>query len=227
MHYFLFDIDGTLLETGGAGMAAMAWALQTEFGEDGDVNNVSFAGRTDRAIATDLFEHYGIDNNEENIQRFLAAYFNHLPAQLAAKPGRLLPGVTALLESLDSRDDVTLGLLTGNFREGARLKLSHYEINHFFHFGGFGDHHYDRDDVARLAAEEVRRHHNEEVLPERMWVIGDTPADVRCARAIGATVVAVGTGMYSVDELAQTDPDHVFADFADHSGLLALLPVLA
>src|SRR5207244_1852351 len=108
-----------------------------------------------------------------------------LPDSLNRHNGRVLPGIVALLQTLRSRQDAALGLLTGNVRAGARVKLGHYGLFEHFAFGGFGDLHFDRDDVAREALAETRTHVGAHVPPERIWVIGDTPLDVRCARAIG------------------------------------------
>jgi phosphoglycolate phosphatase-like HAD superfamily hydrolase len=146
----------------------------------------------------------------------------HLPEHLSARDGLILPGVAELLEALAARDDVLLGLLTGNFREGARLKLGHYSLFHHFELGGFGDNHHDRDDVAREAIEHVHARLDGSVDLERVWVIGDTPADVRCGRAVGAKIVAVATGTYAHEDLAATDPDHLFEDFEDVESLLSV-----
>ena len=116
-----------------------------------------------------------------------------------------------------------MGLLTGNFQVGAQLKLEFYKLDHHFEFGSFGDRHLDRNDVAREALKEARKRYDGTVDPDRVWVIGDTPADVRCGRAIGAQVIAVATGIYSLDELEATKPDCLFADFADPEPLLRLL----
>ena len=223
MNVCLFDIDGTLLDTGGAGQAAMESALTSEFGADKAVEGVSTAGRTDRAITADMFRFFGFEETAENWQRFVSAYLEFLPEHLEARNGAVLPGIPALLETLSARDDVLLGLLTGNYAQGARLKLEHYRLHEHFQFGGFGDKHYHRDDVAREAIVELGRHYDGDVEIERVWVIGDTPADVACARAIGARVVAVSTGLYSSGELESADPDHLFADFADPAPLLELL----
>src|SRR5262249_19131903 len=150
-------------------------------------------------------------------------YLNLLPATLAEHQGRVLPGIATLLESLRGRDDVVLGLLTGNVRDGARLKLGHYGLYEHFVCGGFGDEHFDRDDVAREALAAGRRRLNGSVDLARTWVIGDTPLDVRCARCIGARAVAVGTGWHSLDELAATAPDLLVADLTDPGPLLSLL----
>jgi phosphoglycolate phosphatase-like HAD superfamily hydrolase len=122
---------------------------------------------------------------------------------------------------LKGRDDVVLGLLTGNVRAGARVKLSHFRLYDYFPFGGFGDDHFDRDDVAREALAEVQRRFDGAIRPERIWVIGDTPLDVRCARAIGARAVAVATGWHTAEELDQHRPDLLLADLADPAPLLA------
>lgn len=222
MYICLFDIDGTLLSSGGAGKAAMEAALASEFGATTGADGVPFAGRTDRAIARDLFELHRIEVTAPNWQRFLAAYLHHLPACLTRHKGQVLPGIAALLNCLREREDVAVGLLTGNVRDGARLKLGHYDLYHHFAFGGFGDHHLTREDVAREALSVVRSHLKNPVESKQIWVIGDTPLDVRCARSIGANAVAVATGWHSLDVLAAEHPDLLLGDLADPSRLLAL-----
>jgi phosphoglycolate phosphatase-like HAD superfamily hydrolase len=222
MHICLFDIDGTLLASGGAGKAAMERALVTEFGVDCIDHSVPFSGRTDRAIGHDLLRIHGLEPSEQNWQRFLAEYLGHLPGHLASHDGKVLPGIASLLERLAEREDVAVGLLTGNVREGAWLKLSHYELFHHFSFGGFGDHHWERDDVAREALDVVQKEYGDNFNPDRIWVIGDTPLDVQCARCIGARVAAVGTGWHSMSELEAARPDLLVADFTDAAPLLEL-----
>lgn len=221
MYICLFDIDGTLLSSGGAGKAAMEAALAAEFGVPADSAKVPYSGRTDRAITRDLFRLYGVAETPENWQRFRAAYLRLLPDCLACHQGKVLPGIAALLEHLAARSHFVLGLLTGNIRDGARLKLGHYGLFQHFAFGGFGDEHYDRDDVAREALAAVTRHlagraHH----PDRLWVIGDTPLDVRCARAIGGKAVAVATGWHTLEQLAAEQPDVLLTDLADPAPLL-------
>lgn len=215
MHICLFDIDGTLLNTGGAGQAAMEDAFGLEFGTNRAVEGLVTAGRTDRAIAIDLFKFHGFEFDDASSDRFYQAYLRRLPTHLAERAGLVLPGVESLLETLSQREDVVLGLLTGNFREGAKLKLGHFNLHHHFDFGGFGDRHLDRDDVAREALDAVRERFNGSFDAAKLWVIGDTPADVRCGRAIGAKVLAVATGQFSADHLRGTNPDYLFENFAD------------
>lgn len=226
MHICLFDIDGTLLNTGGAGQAAMETVLKAEFGITAPTEGIPTAGRTDRAITRDLIRYHGLAENEEIWTQFLKAYLSELPKELARRTGLVLPGVAALLDHLSNRGDMVLGLLTGNYREGAYLKLKHFALDHHFPFGGFGDLHFERDDVAREALAEARRHRNGDVDLNRVWVIGDTPADVRCGRAIGARVIAVGTGIYSNDDLAAAGPDHFFPDLSDAEPVLALFQAI-
>jgi phosphoglycolate phosphatase-like HAD superfamily hydrolase len=121
---------------------------------------------------------------------------------------------------------VTVGLLTGNIREGARAKLTHYDLWRQFVFGGFGDEHYERDEVARVALAAVHAHLNGSVSPDRVWVIGDTPLDVRCARAIGAKAVAVATGWHTFQQLEMTSPDLLIRDFSDAEPFLRMLQTL-
>jgi phosphoglycolate phosphatase-like HAD superfamily hydrolase len=223
MNVCLFDIDGTLLTSGGAGKAAMESALRTEFALDHVYDGVPFSGRTDRAIARDLFRIHGIEEKPTSWTRFVAGYLRQLPGCLARHPGRVLPGITALLGHLGERGDVVIGLLTGNLREGARIKLGHFDLFHHFVCGGYGDVHHDRDDVAREALAAVGAYCRTPPAPDRLWVIGDTPLDVRCARAIGAKVLAVTTGWHSREELAAVGPDLLLADLSDPAPLLTAL----
>lgn len=206
MHVLLFDIDGTLMNAGRAGQAAMEAALVDYFGVARPTDDIPMAGRTDFAITRDLLAYHGLQLDEWQRDRFLSSYFQRLPHHLANSDSTLLPGVTSLLELLTAREDVALGLLTGNFAEGARLKLERFALTHHFTFGSYGDSHASRDDVAREALRQVRDRHAD-VPIDRIWIIGDTPADIQCARAIGAKVLAVATGVFTVADLAPHQPD--------------------
>jgi phosphoglycolate phosphatase-like HAD superfamily hydrolase len=221
MHVFLFDIDGTLIASGGAGKAALEAALASEFGITRLIDKLQLSGRTDRAITRDLFRMHALEETPANRQRLIAAYLDHLPACLATSKGRVLPGIAALLQELSRRNNVRLGLLTGNIRAGAKVKLGHFGLYDYFVFGGYGDEHFDRDDVAREALAEVRRYLNGSAAPERIWVIGDTPLDIACARAVGARAVAVATGWHTTAELASHQPDLLLTDLCDPTALLA------
>src|SRR5262249_50595868 len=158
MHICLLDIDGTLLLTGGAGQKAFAQTLAEDFGITEIIRQVMFAGRSDRAIAMELFRLHGIAESTENWDRFCIGYLGRLEAALVAHQGFLLPGAANLVATLAKRDDVALGLLTGNVREGAKRKLVHYDLWHWFAFGGYGDDHLHRNDIAASALAAAHEH---------------------------------------------------------------------
>ncbi|MHB8973327.1 MAG: HAD hydrolase-like protein [Pirellulaceae bacterium] len=206
MVVLLFDIDGTLIQTGGAGGAALMTAFADLFGI-AEPREVPFSGRTDRGIVRNLFHIHGVDDTDGNWHRLKDEYLRRLLMYLPQREGLVLPGIERLLDHLADRQDLAVGLLTGNVRDGARIKLEHYRLHHHFAFGGYGDLHADRDDVAREALAASRAHVGHELSPDQVWVIGDTPSDVRCARAIGARVAAVATGWHSRERLAAAAPD--------------------
>lgn len=222
MPIILFDIDGTLVRTGGAGKAAMEAGLRAAFGIAELQDGVPYSGRTDRAIARDLLAVHGIDPTPANQRKLQDAYLAHLPGSLATHGGKVCPGVGGLLAALSAQPCMVLGLLTGNVRAGARKKLGHFGLWDYFACGGFGDDHFDRDDVARAALADVRAHLGREADPADIWVIGDTPLDVKCARAIGARAVAVATGWHPHAELSECEPDFLFADLSDHPRVLTI-----
>ncbi len=158
MHICLLDIDGTILLSGGAGQAAFAQTLADEFGIAEIIHPVMFAGRSDRAIVMELFRLHGIDESAENWMQFCHTYVSRLEAALVAHEGHVLPGAHELVLALANRDDVALGLLTGNVLEGAKRKLLHYDLWHWFAFGGYGDDHTHRNDIAAAALAAARAH---------------------------------------------------------------------
>ena len=160
MHICFLDIDGTLVLTGGAGQTAFARTLAEDFGIPEIDRDVAFAGRSDRAIAMDLFRSHGVEPSAGNWQRFRTGYLVRLGKHSFATQGVVLPGVVELLATLAARGDVAVGLLTGNLREGARRKLGHYDLWHWFPFGGFGDEHLERCDIAAAALVAAHAHLN-------------------------------------------------------------------
>jgi phosphoglycolate phosphatase-like HAD superfamily hydrolase len=231
MHVVLFDIDGTLISSGGAGRAALLAGLAEEFGPRPLSTRLDLSGRTDLAILQDMLRLAGLANSPDNVQRLRAAYLRHLPARMRAHTtdvpagsayhARVLPGIAGLLDCLAQRDDVHVGLLTGNMRDGASIKLGHFGLFEHFGFGGYGDVHHDRDDVARAALADAGRHLGRPIDPRRVWVVGDTPLDVRCARAVGARVLAVVTGWHDRDQLAACAPDLLLDDLSDATPFLS------
>lgn len=212
----LFDIDGTLVDTGGAGMTALTETALELFGSEGPA--LDLAGSTDSGIFRGLCEHYGRQPEEGFEDDFYAAYLPKLRENLKEPSfgGRILPGVREVLEKVQAQGHV-LGLLTGNIAEGARIKVEHYELDHFFSFGAYGDDHWDRNRLGPIALDRAfeakgqRFHHRETI------VIGDTPKDVACAQALGAKCVAVATGQFSVVDLQATGAELVLESLGEFS----------
>ncbi len=211
----LWDIDGTLLASGGAGLRALQVALARVFAVDGPLDDIDFAGRTDRWILRRIFEKFSLPATEENFARYLEAYVAALPAALANPHARVLPGVRALLAAAAARPDVTQGLLTGNIRRGAQAKLGHHGLWDHFPFGAFADDSEHRNDLGPHALRRAREHAGVDFEPTRVWVIGDTPHDIACGRAIGARTLALATGSHSLDSLRAHAPDAALPDLAD------------
>lgn len=212
MHICLLDIDGTLILTGSAGHAAFAETLAQEFGIAEMNGDVQFAGRSDRAIVMDLFRHHGVEPSVENWQRFCRSYLGRLRSVLAARKGRVLPGVEQLLSALSARGDVAIGLLTGNIRDGARHKLSHYGLWHWFPFGGFGDEHTERCDIAAAALAAAKVHLNQ-ILPlppgegrgEGISAVAKSPSPCPLSKGEGSNgrsshgeVIVIGDTLYDI-----------------------------
>lgn len=219
----LFDIDGTLLTSGGAGERALHLAVKEAFGIDDGLGGIEIAGRTDSGIARQIFAAHGIEPSPQNLAHLFDCYLHHLALLLPQLQGRLLPGIIPLLDALHARDDVVLGLLTGNLQRGAELKLTHYGVWHYFEFGAFADDHHDRNELGRFAAARASEKHGAEFPVGRIFVLGDTPHDVSCARAFGAKAIAVATGRHTRKELAACAPDAVFDDLENLESVLAAL----
>jgi len=219
----LFDIDGTLLTSGGAGIHALRRGFKDRFGIEDDLREIEIAGRTDSAIARQVFAKHALPETAENLTAFFDGYLHHLALLLPEKQGCLLPGVLPLLSALRLRSEAVLALLTGNLARGAELKLTHYGVWHYFEFGAYADDHHDRNQLGHFARERARERHGVEFPPERIFVLGDTPHDVSCARAVGAKAVAIATGNYPRERLAAAAPDFLFDDLSDVPAVLCAL----
>jgi phosphoglycolate phosphatase len=170
---------------------------------------------TDSGIVLSILEKHKIPATHENVSAFLDSYVHFLSLELPRRKGNLLPGVLKLLEQLKSRPHVVLALLTGNVSRGARLKLEHYGVWHFFEFGAFADDHRDRNELGHFARARAREKHGREFAASEIDVIGDTPRDIACGKALGARTVAVATGRWSRDALAKHEPDFLIDDLSD------------
>ena len=224
MSLLLFDIDLTLINSGGAGRQSMALAFEKIFGMKNGLDQVNFAGRTDALIFKDGLEHQGLEWTHEAQERFKKYYLKNLETEIKKPNPRkhVEPGVLDLLMLLSEHPGFTLGLLTGNWRQGARIKLDHFDLLHFFELGAFGDDSEFRDKLPPVAAQRFEQKFSKKIEPNEVYVIGDTPLDVACARPFGAKSVAVATGFYSVAELKDADPDFVFTDLSDHDAFLRI-----
>src|SRR6266540_5579974 len=176
----LWDIDGTLILSGGAGERALVTALQTEFGIVGTLENIEVAGRTDPWIARRVLAKFALPDTPENISRYLDGYLAALPAELVNPHARTLPGVRELLRALVARGDFAQGLLTGNLRRGAEIKLRHHDLWAHFAFGAFADDSETRNELGPHAVRRAAAHHSVEFAADRVFVIGDTPHDIAC-----------------------------------------------
>ena len=204
---WLFDIDGTLVDTGGAGMQALREASEACFGDPGPA--LDLAGSTDLGIVHGLFAHFGAEPEEDRIELFFSAYLARLEWNLGRPPfcGRVLPGVVALLDKLEQTPGVTIGLLTGNIAAGATAKMRHFGLDRYFPFGAYGCDHADRNLLGAVALRRASEHARRTFEPAETLVIGDTPKDISCARAIGAKSLAVATGRFGTHELESCGAD--------------------
>jgi phosphoglycolate phosphatase-like HAD superfamily hydrolase len=220
----LWDIDGTLIVSHGAGARAMERAFEKRFGLKGDLSKIDWAGRTDTWITGEVLRHNGVPATPQNCHDYLESYLLELPGELRAGPqGQVLPGILELLEHLHGRTDVAQGLLTGNLQRGAQLKLTHYKVWHYFEFGAFADDSPRRNDLGPHALRRAKEKHTGDFSAGNTFVIGDTPHDIECGKVFGARTIAVATGKYSVAELSAHKPTAVFADFADTAAFLRVI----
>jgi len=224
-HIILFDIDGTLVVTGGAGVRAMRRAFHEVFQIDDAFEGIPMPGRTDLSIVGDALARAGLANENGHIVRFCESYFHCLTDELdQPHPLKLvLPGVRELLDALDQRDDVFLALLTGNFATSARLKLESFDLWRYFACGAFGGDAEDRTHLFPVALARAQAQGAPALPSDQVIVVGDTPLDVACAAAAGARAVAVATGPVDAATLRECGADVVFEDLRDTGAVLRLL----
>ncbi len=219
----LFDIDGTLLSAGRAPRRAFRRALMEYFDTEGEAATDRFAGKTDPQILHDLMIAAGFDaaHVDERMDDFFTFYLTRLEVELESETRhRLYPGVEELIPALAADPRVVLGLVTGNMKAGARIKLDHFGLWDAFAVGAFGSDDRVRNHLVPIAVERARERTGRAFRGTEVVVVGDTPADVACARAGGALAVAVATGVFSAGELAPHDPDILLESLADWPSLL-------
>ena len=219
----LFDIDGTLVLTGGAGGRAMTRAFEDLYGVANGFEGVPFNGRTDAWILAHAAAAHGID--DQALSRFKPLYLDYLAEELQ-RPGPrkgVMPGVSALLDALAARGHMFRALLTGNFEEGARLKLEYFDLWRYFECGAFGDTTRERNSLLPQALAQVIGCGGPQAAPSDVVIIGDTPLDVGVAISGGVRSIAVATGGHTTDELRASGADVVFEDLSDLDAVLAAL----
>jgi phosphoglycolate phosphatase len=219
----LFDIDGTLIHSAGAGVQALKEALKERFQIVDDLADIEIAGMTDSGIVMSILKKHNIPTGNENIAAFLDSYIHFLSRELPRRGGKLLPGVLELLEKLKARPNVVLALLTGNVSRGAELKLQHYGVWHFFEFGAFADDHHDRNQLGPFARARAREKHGHIFDVTQIDVIGDTPRDIACGKAMGARTIAIATGTWPREKLLSHHPDFLFDDLSNVDEVIATL----
>jgi phosphoglycolate phosphatase len=205
----LFDIDGTLIHTSGAGEKAFGRVFSNLFGIADGTERLKFAGRTDPSIVREFFVHNAIEPSQENYERFFEAYVFMLDHMLQELPGGVHRGVWTWLHDLRTLPQKpAVGLLTGNVRLAGEIKLRRFNLWEQFDFGGFADDSMERNEIAAISKHRGEAFLKRKLDPKEVLVIGDTPLDVTCARHIGAKVIAVGTGIYRANDLQQFAPDY-------------------
>lgn len=224
MRVVLFDIDGTILRSGGVGRIAMERALTSVFGSPGSTE-YHYDGKTDRQIVRETMKLEGLTDDEidARMSELLDEYLAGLHAELG-HPGRtvhVFPGVREILDELEQQENVMLGLLTGNIEPGARAKLGAAGIDITrFKVNAFGSDHEHRPELPAVAQRRAASMLGKEIQGDRLIVIGDTPADIRCGESIGARAIGVATGRYSVEDLASHGAYAVFETLADTEAVL-------
>ena len=211
----LFDIDGTLMSTGGAGVRAMQRAFEVHTRIPDAFKEIKMAGKTDPLIIKEAMDKHKVKNFDNAVSDILDLYVTYLQVELQASNNRhLKPGIVEMLELLPV-SGIHIGLLTGNIEKGAMLKLQAFGINHHFPFGGFSSDHEDRNRLLPIALKKLQSFKGVKTLPEECVVVGDTPLDVICAKVHGAKALGVATGSYSCEALLDAGANWAFQDLAD------------
>lgn len=211
---FLFDVDGTLISTGGAGLRALSRCFEAMHGIADVARSINPAGKTDPAIFRELHAlHLKRDMSTGDFEKISQAYLKCLEQEMSASNGfRPLAGVKDFLEHLKGREDIVIGLGTGNLEVGARLKLEPVRLNSYFSFGGFGSDSEERSEVLKAGHRKAERLTGKKFDPAHVYVIGDTPLDIAAARRAGFKAVAVASGRSTLEELQSFQPDYAFKD---------------
>jgi len=221
----LFDIDGTLVLSGGAGMRAMNKAFEELFDVVDVLDGISLSGRTDAMIIQEAMRKARVSDEPDMMDYFKNRYFELLPAEMEQTGSQkgVMPGISDLLPALEERPHVHLGLLTGNWETSGRIKIGFFQLNDYFPFGAFADDSSDRNALVPIAVERFGMYSGKAVTPKQIFVVGDTPKDIECTKPHGVVSVAVGAAHYDSKQLAEHNPDVLFDDLSDVDAVLSVL----
>lgn len=224
MYVILFDIDGTLIDSGEAGSRSLNLSFTELFSIRDAFHGISMAGKTDTEIIKEGLQKHGI-SAEGNFEVFINTYLKHLQKEIDNKRKHVKPGIYELLEELTIIKDIHLGLLTGNIEPGARVKLEPFDLNKYFPIGAFGSDDEDRNKLLPIALKRFEERCRRKIRVNECVIVGDTPRDVQCATINGARSLGVATGPYSIDELKEAGADYVMKDLSSYETLSRLLNI--
>jgi len=229
LRLILWDVDGTLVLAGPAAREAFDAAVRAVVGRDPGPHGVQMTGKTDPQIALEILATMAVSERDaaEHLPGIMRALETQLEAAVGAlrRGGRALTGARALLARLGAEPSILQTVLSGNVEANARLKLRVFGLDRWMEFecGAYGSDHHDRNELVPIVLEKIERRHGVRVDPAKVWVIGDTPLDLACARAGGARCLLVGTGRIPLAELREAEPDALFPDLADTAAVIRLL----